>query len=143
MPGLPGAGNPVPPLLGEGAHWQALPASYLEGNGAAGLAASAAPAQASAPAASPAKRLCLEAPRHGAASSGILDAEMGAFEPSQVPLPSSLSELNAALCTLFALPRGYLLAPCAFYHLTAHSAPFPPITCPLVSCVSCVSSCPR
>ena len=96
VPGLPGAGNPVPPLLGEGAHWQALPASYLEGNGAAGLAASAAPAQASAPAASPAKRLCLEAPRHGAASSGILDAEMGAFEPSQVPLPSSLSELNAA-----------------------------------------------
>ena len=37
VPGLPGAGNPVPPLLGEGAHWQALPASYLEGNGAAGL----------------------------------------------------------------------------------------------------------
>ena len=102
VPGLRGA--PVPPLLGGGA--QTLPASLrgfsvappalFEGNGAAGLAASAAPAQTSAPAASPAKRLCLEAPRLSAASSGILDAEMGAFEPSQVPLPSSLSELNAA-----------------------------------------------
>jgi len=107
VPRLPGAGNPVPLMNGGGA--QALPASVpalhgfsaappalLESNGAAGLAASAAPAQTSAPAASPAKRLCLEAPRLGTASSGILDAEMGAFEPSQVPLPSSLSELNAA-----------------------------------------------
>jgi hypothetical protein len=98
-----GAGNPAPPMLGGGA--QTLPATLpafagfsfappalLEGNSAAGLAGSATPAQTSAPAASPAKRLCLAAPPSVVASSGA-------------SLPSSLSELNAALCTLFALPR--------------------------------------